>query len=99
MDLPLLFWICIAIWLCAPGAAMIARRRSAASRQRRPCKTPTVVVHWVYYIAVLSSIATAYGYHSATGNEWPMLGAAWVLVLAAPLVAIYVLLDDRIAFP
>ena len=99
MDLPPLFWICVAIWLCAPGAAMIARRQSVATHQRRPCKMTTIVAHLAYYIAVLLSIATSFGYHSATGNEWPLLGAACLLVIAASLVALYVLLDDRLAFP
>lgn len=99
MDLSPMFWICVAMWLCAPGVALLIRRQSTAKHGRRPCKTATVVIHWVYYITVLSSIAAAFGYHAATGNEWPLLGPAWILVMVAPLVAVYVLMDDRLAFP
>lgn len=99
MDLSPGFWICVAIWIALPAVALLVRTELVSEGVRKPCKRTTKVIHWLFYIAILALIVACYAYNAVTGKESPLLSLAWIIAGCAPFVAVYIFMDDQLAFP
>lgn len=99
MDLDPNFFVLVFAWLCIPAIAWIVRYSWSKSNRAQLLRKSTSVIMGIYYALILISIIAAYDYPARTGEEWPLLAYAWLLVFAAPAVAAYVFWEGRVAWP
>lgn len=99
MDLDPMFFVLTLFWLAMPAAAWLWRRNRHRTAGRRLNSRATTTAMAVYYSLIAISIVEAYRYPAMQGVEWPLLTCAWVLVLLALPLAVFIAVEDRLAWP